>query len=108
MSKIDICFAELHNSLFHAGKNFGLKLDPTKLTGLGLVYDRAEKELLVSWQGKTAIVPAGNIGSMTEGKVEARIQVAPPSQVGIKGAQVETPMSHVHAGQGHGKVGKEK
>ncbi len=70
--KIDLKFAELHNALFLAGKNFGLKLDPTKLTGLKLEYDRAEKELLVYWADEVGIIPSSNVACMTAGIVEDR------------------------------------
>jgi hypothetical protein len=59
-------FAELHTPLFLNGKNFGMKLIPGKTSGLTLAYNRAEKELLVSWMDKTAIIPSSNVVSMTE------------------------------------------
>lgn len=104
--KIDLKFAELHNSLFLGGKNFGLKLDPGKLPGLKLEYDRAEKELLVYWKDHVGIVPSSNVATMTEGLPEVKVpQQTHPMLSRISGAQVETPMSHVHAGHGHGKTG---
>lgn len=103
MSQIGLKFAELHTALFHAGKNFGLKLDPLKVTGLNLVYDRAEKELLVTWSGQTAIVPINNVASMQEGAVDSHRRTVVAIPPGFKTAQVETPMSHVHAGPGAGK-----
>lgn len=109
--KVDISFAELHNALFFGGKNHGLKLDPYKCSDLSLIYDRGEKELLVTWKNETAIVPSSNVASMTEGKPKDRkvVQMSHPMVAGIGGsAQVETPMSHVHAGMGHGKTGKAK
>src|ERR1017187_6539760 len=62
---IPLSFAELHNPLFVAGTNMQLKLDPIKRTGLVLVYDRTEKELLVTYNGTLAIVPCSNVASMT-------------------------------------------
>jgi hypothetical protein len=107
--KLDIKFAELHNPLFHAGKNFGTKLDPGKLAGLKLVYDRAEKELLVSWEGRHAILPSTSVSSMEEGLPEKKaVHHTHPIVAGIASAQVETPFGHVHAGVGHGKTGKSK
>lgn len=109
MSQINIKFAELHSALFLAGKNFGLKLDPGKFSGIGLIYDRAEKELLVSWLTQTAIVPSSNIASMTEGTFEPRKANAHhPMIASVSSAQVETPMGHVQAGLGFGKTGKNK
>lgn len=104
---IDLEFAELHNPLFLAGTNLQMKLDPTKRTGLKLIYDRAEKELLVSYNGKTAIVPASNVASMTPvseapAKEPAKEAVAPPPT----GAQASTPQDHVFARPGKGKKGK--
>lgn len=108
VNQIDVGFAELHNALFLGGKNHGLKLDPHRYPDLKLIYDRGEKELLVTWKGHTAIVPSSNISSMTSGKPLDRkvAQVAHPMVASISSAQVETPMSHVHAGHGHGKTGR--
>jgi hypothetical protein len=65
MRRIQLQFAELHTPLFLAGKNFGYKLS-TKLAGLQLAYDRDEKELLVTYNDKTAIVPWSNVSAMVE------------------------------------------
>lgn len=109
MNQIDLKFAELHNALFLAGKNFGLKLDPGKLSGLELQYDRQEKELLVYWGGEVGIVPSSNIACMVQGRPEKRAeQFTHPIVAGIASAQVSTPFGHVHAGPGHGKSGKDK
>jgi hypothetical protein len=109
MAEIILKFAELHNPLFMAGKNFGLKLDPGKLSGLRLEYNRTEKELIVYWQKEKGIVPSSNIACMVEGVPEVK---APPMHhpivAGIQSAQVSTPYGHVHAGEGHGKTGKSK
>lgn len=108
MSKIDLKFAELHNALFLAGKNFGLKLDPSKLAGLKLVYDRAEKELLVHWGEEVGIVPSSNIASMVAGIAIAKAPSVHPIAAGKIVAQVSSPMDHVFAGPGAGKTGKDK
>jgi hypothetical protein len=62
---ISLDFAELHNPLFLAGTNLNLKLDPVNRKGLILSYDREEKELLVEFNGKVAIIPSSNVSSMT-------------------------------------------
>lgn len=117
--KIDLKFAELHAPLFLAGKNFGLKLEPGshKHTGMVLVYDRAEKELLVTWMGEEAIVPVSNVATMTV-KERTAIRSEPLADMARQPhsanalskatAQVHTPQSHVHAGPGHGDTGQEK
>lgn len=108
--KLDLEFAELHNPLFLAGTNLQMKLDPTKRSGLTLVYDRAEKELLVTYNGKVAIVPASNVSSMTpHGPRTAGVTKVAGLPAGLKAtAQVSTPQSHVHAGPGHGTTGQDK
>ncbi len=106
---IDVGFAELHNALFLGGKNHGLKLDSHRYPDLKMVYDKDEKELLVSWQGKTAHVPSTNVAYYHPGKADDRKvnQTGSDMKANISGsAQVETPMSHVHAGYGHGKTGQ--
>lgn len=111
--KIKINFAQLHGPFFLAGKNFSDKLDPANLAGLSLEYDRTEKELLVTWTDRmgthVGIIPYSNVVCMTEGEVKKKpVQITHPMVAGLQGAQVETPMSHVHAGYGHGKTGKGK
>ncbi len=103
---IELKFAELHNALFLAGKNFGLKLDPAKLAGLQLFYDRPEKELLVHWAGEIGIVPSSNIACMVIGTSVRAVEHMHPIVAGQMSAQVETPQSHVHAGPGFGRKGK--
>ncbi len=118
MSRIDLRFAEIHAPLFllgDKGKNLGTKLDPKKQTGLTLVYDRAEKELLVSYLDMEAIIPATNVVSMlpmkAEKKVAAKAVKAAQKDDTLTGkpieAQVSTPQTHVHAGPGHGQTGQE-
>lgn len=112
--KINLSFAELHTGLFLAGKNFGTKLDVIKLTGLVIVYDRAEKELLIKWNGQIAIIPFASVASMTPSNkddvdfgnhtaaVSAAKPVVAPTGKPIK-AQVSTPTDHVFASEA-GKV----
>lgn len=59
--KLKLTFCELHTPLFMAGKNFGTKLDPTKLPGLTLTYDRSEKEVIVEYNRQVGIVPTSNV-----------------------------------------------
>jgi hypothetical protein len=110
MTKIDIKFAELKSPLFFAGTNWGLKLDPgksSKHSVMILVYDRQEKELIISIGEKLCIIPSSNVNSMEIGKPEMSVpQYTHPIVAGrLQTAQVESPMSHVHAGEGHGKTG---
>lgn len=108
---VDVGFAELHNALFLGGKNFGLKMDPHRHGGLSLQYDTVEKELLVGWNKYKAHVPSANVAYYIPGAPQDRkiVQMGHPEVLGTSGtAQVETPMSHVHAGVGHGKTGRTK
>ncbi len=106
---LQLKFVELHNPLFLGGKNFGLKLDISKLAGLRMEYDRAEKELLVYWNDEVGIVPSSNVACMTaDNGVAKPEQFVHPIVAGRQTAQVESPMSHVFAGEGHGKTGRSK
>lgn len=104
---IKIKWAELHTPLFLAGTNLQTKLDPHKRHGLEMVYNRSEKELLVTYDNgekkETAIIPTTNVATMIEGEVNHRHKVEPVAPITKITAQVETPQSHVHAGMGHGK-----
>lgn len=98
--KINLEFAELHTPLFLGGRNFGLKLDNNKFSGLNLVYDQTEKELWITHNNKTAIVPTSNVVSMTPGELKPVEEIAKPvaaPQRGVRSAQVSTPTSHVFA-----------
>jgi len=102
---MNIKWAELHNPLFLGGTNLQLKLDPAKRTGLKMEYNRNDKELLVTWNNQTAIVPISNVASMVPGEVEAKPAPAPAPAHRIV-AQVDHPTLHAHKGPGYGKTGK--
>jgi hypothetical protein len=118
MSKIELRFAELHAPLFmsdekHLGKNFGMKLDHVKHRGIKLEYDREAQELIVTWEGREAIVPLTNVVSMQPAvappaKVVKLPETASPVAPKAKAtAQVSTPQGHVFEGPGKGQTGQE-
>ena len=106
-NQIELSFAELHTSLFLAGTNLGLKLQPTNRQ-IKLIYN-CHRELLVFFNNHIAIVPLSNVASMTPKDMadldeEAFVPEAPkPIKPGkpVK-AQVSTPQDHVFA-EGAGK-----
>lgn len=122
--KIEVGFCELHDGIFVGGRNLTNKLDPGRYPELKLKYDRLDKELEVTWNGVTSYVPSTNIKNYIPGKPRDRkiVQMGPPQVANVSAtaqvatpatgilpkvtAQVETPMSHVHAGAGHGKTGQ--
>lgn len=73
-----------------------------------MFLDNDEDRLIVWWKGYKRKIPMTNVASYNdEAPVDRKIvQTASPQVAGITSAQVETPMSHVHAGPGHGKKGK--
>ena len=102
-------FAFLHTPLFLGGKNLSDKLDGHMRKELHMVYDKQEMELVVTWNNKTARIPSTNVAYYIPGEPEDRkIEgVSHPMVAGSSAsAQVETPMSHVHAGPGAGKTGQ--
>lgn len=106
--KIDIEFAELHSPLFFLGKNFGMKLDHAKYPEITLTYDSDPDWLVVGWKGRVTFVPTPNVANMTprEKKGAAKVAELKPGRVVVEpslSAQVETPTSHVFAGEGKGK-----
>lgn len=110
--KIPLTFAELHTPLFLNGVNWNLKLFEKSAKGhLELVYDRAEKELLVTHDKHVAIIPSSNVVTMHP-KAEAVKPVEAPAIATHKGgtnpkvkAQAASPMDHVFNGPGHGQTG---
>ena len=88
MTQISIKYAELHNPLFLGGTNHQTKLDPSKRQGLKLTYDRAEKELIVEFNGHVALIPTSNVASLS---------LSDPADIGLKVASkpVTEPKTHV-------------
>lgn len=105
MEPIKVKFCEVHSPVFIAGKNLGVKLDPSRLGGLALFYHREYKELAIQWNGETGYVPSTNIVVYVPGEVKVPAPiVSHPMVAGVSTtAQVETPYGHVHAGPGKGK-----
>jgi hypothetical protein len=102
----EVSFAKLHDDLFFNRKSFGKTLEPNIHGGLKMIYDDTARELLVTWQNKTAHIPSTNIASYCVGEVEDRKihQTSAPMVAGISSAQVETPFGHVFEGPGKGKT----
>lgn len=67
---INIRFAQLHNPLFIAGKNFKERLDPNETKGLHISFDDEGKRLFVEWNGVVGVVPESNISNMIPSKPE--------------------------------------
>lgn len=116
MSRTPIRFAELHAPLFSRtegqhgqGVNLGMKLDPHHRVGLKLEFDEDNHSLYVTFSGVTSRVPETNVVTMIEGEVKtAKLAAAEVQKTGANPAtaQVETPQSHVFAGEGKGKTGR--
>lgn len=95
---LPIKYAELHTALFLGGTNLGLKLITSGLgrrTGLSLSYDRANKELLATFNNATAIIPTTNVASMVVGDSTEEASPTPPvlthpGEVGAQLAQAQT------------------
>lgn len=111
--RINLEFAELHTPLFLGGRNFGLKLDKVRFGGLVIIYDQTEKELWVTHNDKTAIIPTSNVVSMTPDMGKKELEEGPkplavPEEPRPRGrpkfnSQVSTPTSHVF-GEGPGRT----
>ncbi len=107
--KVDVELVYLHGPHFHAsgitGKNMGDRLDvrDPKQRDIVLAYDTEEKELMVTWGGRTAHIPESNVRAYfpyVEGKRPEPKKIISVSNVK---AQVSTPQDHVFAGMGAGK-----
>ncbi len=126
---INVGFVQLHDGIFVGKKNLGTKLDAKALATLKMTVDRASDELIVTWNSETTHVPLTNVKQWTEiagtsdrkvvqyaspmvANVSQVAQVENPTLMAPKAqsftAQVATPTSHVHAGEGKGKTGKSK
>lgn len=104
--KIELVFAELHTPLFFHGVNHGLKLDVTRRP-MKLIYDRSEKELIMFFNKKTAIIPTNNVASMTPKDADAlgyfehteKKKEAVPAPKGKIKAQVSHPVEDLVYGE---------
>jgi hypothetical protein len=97
---IKVAYAMLHHPLFLGGKNHGEKL--FNKSGMEISYDRVEKELIVTYNGKTQYIPSTNVAAYepwTDPKEEKR----PAALRGPIKAQVTTPQDHVFS-SGPGKT----
>lgn len=124
---INIRFAELHNGLILGGKNFKERLDPIAVEGLRVLLQDSKDRLIITYNGDVSLMPLTNVKHKVLYKEDADeimklLNAAPkpkptaseqikhnashPHLAGISHAQVETPMSHVHAGHGHGQTGQ--
>lgn len=102
--------AELHKDLFLGGKNHGQRLDSSRFSDLVMFANEKQDRLYVTWKGFTKKLPMTNVADYTDEDclvLDKKVdQSAAPQLAHIStSAQVETPMSHVHAGHGHGKTG---
>ena len=94
--KTKVYFAELHNPLFLAGKNHGVKL--SQKSALQLEYDEEKRHLFVTYNGQESRIPESNVASMTTTDPDAKfIRKAVPAPVNKVKAQVSTPQDHVFA-----------
>lgn len=96
--------AILHEPLMLNGKNFGLRLEPDKVTGLSLEFNDKTKMLKVSYGEEYTLIP--NAAHVVFGPEKERkvVNITHPSVANASSAQVETPFGHVHAGPGKGKT----
>lgn len=109
--RYELKFAELQTPLFFHGINHGVKLDQTK-NPKKLLWDDVLDKLLVIFKDQVAVIPMGNVASMTlkdttiyEATTETTKETAPTKPVNTPvtaatrkprpSAQVSTPTSHV-------------
>jgi hypothetical protein len=108
----------LHDVLFVSGRNFKQEISAGKVGNceVTLDYDRAEKELTITYGETAVIIPSSNIRSMVVSaeerpapKVELSSDLTKPKPITkftpVKTtAQASTPQQHVMQGLGAGKV----
>jgi hypothetical protein len=99
---IDCQRVELHSVLFLAGKNHGAKIQAGP--DVKLQWDQAEKELHVTWNNETAILPSSSVQCRVHAKEKALVAPTPTPEGRKIVAQASSPQDHVHAGPGQGKV----
>lgn len=108
MTKLE--FVALRDPLFHAGKNFGQKIESKKPGDAELIYYEDSQMLHITHNGKTSWVHVTSTSSMTPALVQ-EVAAEPANTVQtaktgkhqkVQSAQVHTPTSHVFGeGPGH-------
>lgn len=103
----DVRFLELHSDLFHAGKNFGKKLIPGKVSGLKVQYDENEKWFEITYMNRVGYIsPTAWHFWEPEQETSAPVIVnehKTDDKSKRSSAQVSTPQSHVFEGRGQGR-----
>ena len=70
--KLELCWAELHNPCFLGGTNLGTKLNGKGgagyRTGLKMEFDYDTRQMAITWNGETGLVPEANIAMMIDAK----------------------------------------
>lgn len=103
---------EFTKTFFHAGKNFGTKVEVKKVPGLTIKHDATKKLFYATYktiQGdRLAVLPEASV-FMWEAEKDGGIPLIKNEHVTqdvtrIKSAQVSTPMGHVFEGPGKGKA----
>lgn len=103
---IPVDFAVMVGTFIIQGKNMGPRLDPAETAGIRMYFtDDSRKIFEVEYKDYRMKFPQMQVQYWHEGVYEERkgraINVAPPVR---PSAQVDSPMSHVHAGLGAGKT----
>ncbi len=98
----------LHSPIFVGGKNLGDHLDSQKTHGIVIIADHDTRLVMVEWNGERAWFPFDAMVKLAVPKTNVvELPVTKPVSPGVKPtAQVDTPMSHVFAGEGKGKTGR--
>lgn len=104
----EIRWVQFHSPMFHAGKNFGDKIEVKRHEGLKILFDEKERRFHIDYKGRKAVMPemsafiwesVGNddipmiVNEHRTERFEGRLE-----------AQVSTPMGHVFEGKGKGKT----
>lgn len=102
-------YVEFHSPLFHAGKNFGTKVEVHKHQGLTITYDDDLSLFNIEYKGRMAKCPWTSAFLWEPKSVVTPIPVVvnehrTQDASKRKGAQVSTPMGHVFEGPGAGKT----
>lgn len=106
----DVHRIEFHSPLFHAGRNFGTKIEikDDRNDGLKIQYDDKNRLFYVEYKGRQAKMP--EMSAFMWEPVSRSSPAPTPNQhqthdvTKASDAQVETPVGHVFAGPGKGKT----
>lgn len=107
---IKVIHIQFHDDVFHAGKNFGKKIEISKVDGLKIEFDEDNRRFYMTYKNRIRVFPELSAFSWEDEQnspepiLEIKNEHRTEDRSKRVSAQVSTPMGHVFEGPGKGKT----